>query len=94
MPSQLKSETARINGAKSRGPTSVEGREKSSQNDLKHGLTSDSMMVLDCENRDHFDELLNTFLGIYQPANLAEEDLVEEMVAARWRIRRYVDHRS
>jgi hypothetical protein len=88
MPSQLKSETARINGAKSRGPTSVEGREKSSRNAIQHGLTSDSVMVLDCENPDHFNELLNTFFDIYQPANLAEQDLVEEMVAARWRIRR------
>jgi len=94
MPSQLKSETARINGAKSRGPTSAEGREKSSRNALQHGLTSASMMILDCENPDHFEKLLETFFNIYQPANLAEEDLVEEMVAARWRIRRYVDHRS
>ena len=88
MPSQLKSETARINGAKSRGPTSAEGREKSSRNALKHGFTSESMIVLDCENPDHFQDLLETFFGIYQPANLAEQDLVEEMVAARWRIRR------
>jgi hypothetical protein len=88
MPSQLKSETARINGAKSRGPTSAEGREKSSRNAMRHGFTSASMMVLDCENPDHFHELMETFLDIYQPTNLAEQDLVEEMVAARWRIRR------
>ena len=88
MPSELKSETARINGAKSRGPKTPEGREKSSHNAVKHGFTSNSIMVLDCESPDRFHELLNDFFTTYQPAGAAEKDFVEEMVAARWRIRR------
>ena len=66
MVSQLKSDTARINGAKSRGPT--EGKEKSSRNAIKHGLTADNGNI-----PDQF---------------LAEKNLVEEMVATRWRTRR------
>jgi hypothetical protein len=89
MVSQLKSDTARTNGAKSRGPTTDEGKEKSSRNALKHGLTaSNGNLLLDCEDRTQFDETFNKFLGIHEPANPAEKDLVEEMVAARWRIRR------
>src|SRR5579872_7566448 len=88
MPSKLRSETARINGAKSRGPTTTAGLEKSSQNAVTHGLTSENIIVLDCESRSRFDEILNEFMETYQPANAAETDLVEEMVAARWRIRR------
>jgi hypothetical protein len=45
-------------------------------------------MVLDCERTDQFHNLLNSFLATYQPASPTEMDLVEEMVAARWRIRR------
>jgi hypothetical protein len=55
-----------------------------SRNALKHGLTA----LLDCEDRTQFDETLNKFLGIHGPATPAETDIVEEMVAARWRIRR------
>jgi hypothetical protein len=86
--SDLKSETARMNGAKSRGPTTPEGREKSSRNAVKHGFTSNSIMVLDCESSDQFHELLGDFFTTYQLAGAVERDLVEEMVAARWRIRR------
>jgi hypothetical protein len=89
MVSSLKSETARANGAKSRGPTTAEGKEKSSRNSIKHGLTAgNGNILLDCEDPGQFDEVLNKLLGIHEPATPAEHDLVEEMVAARWRTRR------
>jgi hypothetical protein len=89
MVSDLKSETARINGAKSRGPTTAEGKEKSSRNAIKHGLTAgNGNILLDSEDPDQFDEVIIKLLAIHQPATPAEEDIVEEMVAARWRIRR------
>src|SRR5580692_1717825 len=89
MVSNLKSETARANGAKSRGPTTDEGKEKSSRNSLKHGLTAGSgNILLDCESQDEFDEVQKKLLGIHEPATPAEKDIVEEMIAARWRARR------
>jgi len=88
MPSKLRSETARLNGAKSQGPKTPEGKEKSSQNAVQHGFTSQSVIVLACESQRQFDEIMNEFKEIHQPANAAELDLVEEMVACRWRIRR------
>jgi hypothetical protein len=89
MVSNLKSETARANGAKSRGPTTDEGKEKSSRNSLKHGLTAGSgNILLDCESQDEFDEVQKKLLGIHEPATPAEKDIVEEMIAARWRTRR------
>jgi hypothetical protein len=89
MVSDLKSETARANGAKSRGPTTPEGKEKSSRNSLKHGLTaSTGNILLDCEDPHEFEESFNKFIRIHEPATPAENDIVEEMVAARWRIRR------
>src|SRR5213592_3797718 len=50
MATQLKSETARANGAKSQGPKTAQGREKSSRNSTKHGLSSRNPLVLECEN--------------------------------------------
>jgi hypothetical protein len=89
MVSNLKSETARANGAKSRGPTTAEGKEKSSRNAIKHGLTAGTgNILLDCEDPLEFDESLDKLLAIHEPATPAETDIVEEMVAARWRIRR------
>jgi hypothetical protein len=77
MPSKLRSETARINGAKSRGPTTPEGKEKSSQNALKHGFTTQSAVVMACERQEEFDEILNQLITIHEPANAAELDLVQ-----------------
>jgi hypothetical protein len=89
MVSNLKSETARANGAKSRGPTTAEGKDKSSRNAVKHGLTAGTgNILLDSEDPDEFQQIFNKLLGIHEPATPAENDLVEEMVAARWRIRR------
>jgi len=89
MVSNLKSETARANGAKSRGPTTDEGKEKSSRNAIKHGLTAgNGNILLDSEDPDQFDEVLKKLHGIHEPATPAERDIVEEMFAARWRTRR------
>src|SRR5437773_1667994 len=88
MPSQLRSDTARANGAKSRAPKSAETKEKSSRNSLRHGFTSRHTMLPECEDEDEFQELEDEFAATHQPATPAEQDLVNEMVAARWRINR------
>src|SRR5258705_13929380 len=88
MPTQLRSDTARVNGAKSQGPKTAEGRAKSSRNAVKHGLFSRNPLVLECENDDDFQQLHDSQMEIHQPATPAEKDLVDQMVAARWRILR------
>ena len=86
--SELKSETSRANGAKSNGPKTPEGREKSSRNSLKHGFTAKSTIVLECENKEQFQEMLGYYKVTYQPGSGVEEDLVTDMVACRWRMQR------
>src|SRR5438034_5544493 len=88
MPSQLKSDTARANGAKSRGPKSAEGKEKSSKNSLRHGFTSRHSILFDCENPEEFKEMQDYYAAMHHPATPAEQDLVDEMVGFRWRVRR------
>ena len=82
-----KAEVARANGAKSRGPTTPEGRAKSSRNSLRHGLSAKSV-VLPAESREQFQLLLDAHIQQFQPANPVETDLVEAMAVARWRLRR------
>jgi hypothetical protein len=90
MPSELKSETSRINGAKSHGPKTPEGKEISSKNSLKHGHTARSTILLQCESPDEFKEFLAEHITIHQPATPPELELVDQMAIARWRIRRFV----
>ncbi len=82
-----KSESARINGAKSHGPKTEAGRKRSSQNAIKHGLSS-QMLVLPTEDPDEFQQLLTSYLDRFQPDGPAELHLVHDMVAARWRLER------
>jgi hypothetical protein len=82
-----KAEIARANGAKSNGPVTAEGKAISSRNSLKHGLTS-SRVVLSHESQEEYDSLESSFLRRFKPADEVETELVIEMAAARWRLRR------
>jgi hypothetical protein len=57
MATKLKSETARLNGARSRGPISPEGKQASAQNSLRHGMPSQTI-VLEGESKELFEQLL------------------------------------
>ena len=85
--SLLKSETARANGAKSHGPVTPEGRAASSRNSLRHGFTATSV-VLPTESQEDFQALLDSYTDQFHPQGGVEEDLVQTMAAARWRLRR------
>jgi hypothetical protein len=87
MSSLRKSEAARINGAKSRGPKTPEGKAISSQNALTHGMCAKAL-VLTNENVAHFEEVRRQYLDQLKPVGIIEADLVDELIAARWRQRR------
>jgi predicted nucleic acid-binding protein len=85
-----KAETARINGAKSNGPVTEEGKTISSQNSLKHGLTS-SRVVLPHESQEEFDSLEASIVNRFRPYDEIEHILVHEMASALWRLKRIED---
>ena len=78
---------ARLNGAKAAGTKSPAGIQKSSVNALKHGLTSKAI-VLTNESQAHVDELHLTYVHEFESESGVEMDLVDQMVAAQWRLRR------
>jgi hypothetical protein len=85
--SSLQSETARANGAKSRGPVTPQGRAASSRNSLRHGFTAESV-VLPTESSEDFQALLDAYTHQFNPEGGVEMDLIQTMAAARWRLRR------
>lgn len=83
-----RSEASRQNGAKSKGPTTPEGKARSSQNARKHGYFSKANILLAGEDLAEYNALRQDYLEIYQPRNAEEADLVLDIVNARWRLRR------
>jgi len=87
MTSQSKSDAARANGAKYHGPTTPEGKARSSQNAVKHGLTA-TFKLLPGESEQDFEHLLQAHRTQHQPATALEEELVRNLAVARWRLAR------
>jgi hypothetical protein len=87
MSSRQKRKIARQNGAKAAGSKSPAGIQKSALNATKHGLTGKAI-VLSNESQVHFDELHLTYVEEFRPESGVEMDLIDQMVAAQWRLRR------
>jgi hypothetical protein len=87
MRTEKQSAASRINGAKSRGPKTPQGRATSAMNASQHGITTRTV-TLNNESKDRFLEMMNAYFDLFQPSNQMEIDLVCDIVAARWRLRR------
>ena len=84
MASQKQIQASRINGARSRGPVTGQGKRNSSRNSLRHGLLARTV-VLEEESSERFLELLAGYMEEYQPSAPSQVSLVETMAVARWR---------
>lgn len=87
MSSQRKLDAARANGALARGRKTPEGKARSAQNALRHGLLA-QCVLLEGEASENFDQLAAQFADRFRPRDGVEEGLLEEMVSAFWRSRR------
>jgi hypothetical protein len=87
MPSELRSETSRINGTKSHGPKTPQGRAIYSSNHIKHGITAKTLLLTN-ESGDDFLKMMSSYFDLFQPTNQMEVDIICDIVAARWRLRR------
>ena len=87
MRSDAQIEASRINGAKSQGPITPEGKRISSQNAVKHGLSARTVVLC---NEDHalFEQLEQDYIDSLQPCTVLELHLVQHVAVAEWRVRR------
>ena len=85
--SEARTDVNRANAQHSTGPKTPEGKSNSSRNSFKHGLYS-KQLVLSTEEATALDALKADLRREHQPANTAEEILVNEMAEQFWRIRR------
>lgn len=77
----------RLNAMKSTGPKTVLGKQKSSQNALKHGLTSKRVM-LKGERTAQFKKFETEMLADLAPADQVERVLADRVITLTWRLRR------
>lgn len=83
-----KAQIARMNGAKSKGPVTAEGKAKSSQNAVKHGMRAYNAFVLGNESKATFDELCDDLARTHQPVGDHENHLAWQIAGVIWRERR------
>jgi hypothetical protein len=87
MRTEAQIQASRANGRRSQGPVTEEGKARSSQNALRHGLLA-ATIVLNGEQIEHFQQYLDQHIERFHPFDDVEMNLVEEMVGAAWRVRR------
>lgn len=72
-----------------RGPKTPEGRQRSSRNAIRHGLTAQQVVVAH-ESRPEFEALKAAIIDELQPATEIESQLVDDLIKYRWRLGRIV----
>ena len=82
-----RAEINRLNAQKSTGPRTPEGKQKSSLNALRHGLTS-QFAVIPGEDHELYQIHLQAFLDEYDPQSVTELHLVRSLAELAWRIDR------
>ncbi len=69
------------------GPRTEEGKQRSSQNSLKHGLFAKTI-VLSGESQKEFDTLREGFMKEYAPVEPSECEMVNTLAETQWRLNR------
>jgi hypothetical protein len=85
--SQKKLDANRCNASKSTGPRSDEGKRTVSRNALRHGMFS-QQVVLPGEDVEEFNQLRRDSIRKFNPRDGVELRLVEQIVAALWKLER------
>ena len=96
MTKEVRAKIARENGAKSKGPVTSPGKEKSARNAIDHGRRAEKLkhfapphyVALCNEDRREYYQLLDQLVAVYQPVNLVAAGIVRDIAVARWQLLR------
>jgi hypothetical protein len=83
-----RAETSRLNGAESRGPKTPEGKARSAQNALKHGMRAQKYLVLPDEDAAELAELEAALVEELAPVGALQTVLAQRVAVAAWRLAR------
>src|SRR5258708_13143654 len=83
--SNNRAETNRENAKKSTGPRTVAGKQRSSLNALRHGLTGQTV-VLPSDDLVAYERHCKGFFNQYQPKNPTELQLTQTVADLSWRL--------
>jgi hypothetical protein len=81
-PAQLAANAA--NAQLSTGPRTSEGKNRSSQNASKHGLTAREVVLAPGE-QEEFDDLVADYQADVKPQGAIQQTLFNQLVAAAWK---------
>jgi hypothetical protein len=79
---------SRRNGAKSRGPKTIEGKARAAQNALKHGFRAQKFVVVGGEDPQEFAALEAALLEELAPEGALQSVLAARIARAAWRLER------
>lgn len=87
MTSSKQIEANRRNARKSTGPTSVEGKERSRRNAVRHGLTAETVIAA-LEDAADYRAFEGAIIADYDAQSGVERELVLRLASLLWRLRR------
>jgi hypothetical protein len=87
MISEKQLEANRRNAQQSTGPKTIEGKSRSSRNNLRHGLTG-QVTVMPNEDREVHDTFCNELIEGFQPETPIEQQLAQSIAEDSWRLNR------
>ena len=93
-PRLTRSEQARINGAKSRGPKTPRGKAVSCLNGFKHGERMKNPIPILIEDSAQYPGFLDKYIERLQPADHIEHQLISEIASIDWRLNRLLAFES
>ena len=77
----------RANAAKSTGPVTHAGKARVASNAIRHGLLAKQILIGN-ESPENFKILWDSIVNRFEPVDDFELNLIEELVASYWRLRR------
>src|SRR6185437_8187195 len=80
-------EANRRNALKSTGPQTDEGKQRASQNAVRHGLTAETVIV-PLEDADDYQAFEQAVTADYDAETAVERELVLRLASLLWRLRR------
>ncbi|MCE3247335.1 MAG: hypothetical protein K0R41_1160 [Geminicoccaceae bacterium] len=86
--SSARAAASRKNGARSSGPKTAEGKARSAQNALKHGLRAQKHVVLPDEDGGEFRALETALIEELAPVGALQAVLAQRIAVAAWRHQR------